>query len=243
MKCFITMVFVAALSASCLCEGTIYLGVLESQNMEPEAVTQMHSEIAALELQYIRPLKGRLEGQGSLWALPEEMTFEDASAAVSGIGNVTGTVDPLQCAEHGDCVPEPDFVLGKMTIRFESPASKVDASEALEAMGFSLSVENAWEHWGYVYDYWRYFPAEYSNREAWAIARAVPGVSEAFPIILYELHREGDVNGDGVANILDLIWVRNLLGQDVFSGDNWKADVNMDGKINILDLIHVRNCL
>ena len=53
----------------------------------------------------------------------------------------------------------------------------------------------------------------------------------------------GDANGDCVVNILDLIWVRNRLGADVATGDNWKADVNSDGKINILDLLAVRNNL
>ena len=50
-----------------------------------------------------------------------------------------------------------------------------------------------------------------------------------------------DVNGDCVVNILDLLAVRNRLGQDPTSGDNWRADVNGDGAINILDLIFVRN--
>jgi hypothetical protein len=44
-------------------------------------------------------------------------------------------------------------------------------------------------------------------------------------------------------NILDLIFVRNRLGADVSSGDNWQGDVNQDGKVNILDLIYVRNRL
>jgi len=54
---------------------------------------------------------------------------------------------------------------------------------------------------------------------------------------------EGDANLDCKVNILDLIFVRNRLNQDVATGDNWQADVNVDGKINILDLIYVRNRL
>jgi len=54
---------------------------------------------------------------------------------------------------------------------------------------------------------------------------------------------DGDANADCVVNILDLIFVRNRLNQDVETGDNWMADVNSDGKINILDLIYVRNRL
>ncbi len=59
--------------------------------------------------------------------------------------------------------------------------------------------------------------------------------------ILY--HWLGDANLDYRVNILDLIFVRNRLGQAVSSGNNWQADVNQDGKINILDLIAVRNQL
>ena len=53
----------------------------------------------------------------------------------------------------------------------------------------------------------------------------------------------GDTNGDCMVNILDLLYVRNRLGQDPASGDNWRANVNGDGAINILDLIFVRNRL
>jgi len=53
----------------------------------------------------------------------------------------------------------------------------------------------------------------------------------------------GDANMDCKVNILDLIFVRNRLNQDIGTGDNWQADVNIDGKINILDLIFVRNRL
>ena len=53
----------------------------------------------------------------------------------------------------------------------------------------------------------------------------------------------GDGNGDSRVDVLDLIFVRNRLGQDVGTGENWKADVNEDGRINVLDLIFARNRL
>jgi len=53
----------------------------------------------------------------------------------------------------------------------------------------------------------------------------------------------GDVNGDCTVNVMDLIWVRNHLGQDTGTGDAWKADLNQDGKVNVLDLISTRNRL
>jgi len=61
--------------------------------------------------------------------------------------------------------------------------------------------------------------------------------------IVFGTPLEGDANMDCKVNILDLIFVRNRLNQDVDTGDNWQADANSDGKINILDLIYVRNRL
>jgi len=49
--------------------------------------------------------------------------------------------------------------------------------------------------------------------------------------------------GDSKVNLLDLIYVRNRLGQSTTTGDNWKADVNEDGRINVLDLIYASNRL
>jgi hypothetical protein len=49
-----------------------------------------------------------------------------------------------------------------------------------------------------------------------------------------------DANYDLKINILDMIFVRNRLGQDPESGDNWKADVHPDGSIDILDMLLVR---
>ena len=51
-----------------------------------------------------------------------------------------------------------------------------------------------------------------------------------------------DVTRDGAVNVLDLIAVRNHLGQ-VVSGENERFDANGDGQINVLDLIFVRNHL
>ena len=62
---------------------------------------------------------------------------------------------------------------------------------------------------------------------------------------LFELARErqnyrfGDVNSDGVVNILDLTLVAQHLG--VLNPINRRADVNKDGVINILDLVIVAN--
>ena len=48
-----------------------------------------------------------------------------------------------------------------------------------------------------------------------------------------------DVNGDGVVNILDLVFVANNLGIEVVEGTESNADVNGDNVVNILDLVAV----
>ena len=51
----------------------------------------------------------------------------------------------------------------------------------------------------------------------------------------------GDVDGNGRVDVLDLLIIRSLLGQDADTGENWRADMNEDGRINVLDLIFARN--
>jgi len=53
----------------------------------------------------------------------------------------------------------------------------------------------------------------------------------------------GDVDGNCKVDLLDLLFIRNRLGQSSSTGENWRADVNGDGEINVLDLIFVRNRL
>jgi len=62
------------------------------------------------------------------------------------------------------------------------------------------------------------------------------GIGSRWPI-------PGDANLDCRANILDLIAIRNAIGKDPNSGDNWKFDLNQDGSISLVDLIAARNRL
>jgi len=52
-----------------------------------------------------------------------------------------------------------------------------------------------------------------------------------------------DVTGDCAVNILDMIAIRNHLGEAVVSDDNDIYDVTGDGKIDVLDMIAIRNHL
>jgi len=51
----------------------------------------------------------------------------------------------------------------------------------------------------------------------------------------------GDVTGDCIVNVLDMIAVRNHMYEDPASGDNARYDLTGDGVINVLDMIVVRN--
>lgn len=52
----------------------------------------------------------------------------------------------------------------------------------------------------------------------------------------------GDVNGDGLTNVIDLVTVRNALNART-EANTFRADVNTDGAINVIDLILVRNLM
>ena len=58
-------------------------------------------------------------------------------------------------------------------------------------------------------------------------------------IVIPSQPRSTDVNGDGVVNILDLVFVANNLGIEVEEGTGSNADVNGDNVVNILDLVAV----
>ena len=51
----------------------------------------------------------------------------------------------------------------------------------------------------------------------------------------------GDVNGDGIVNILDLVLVASNFGESVDSTQVPNPDINGDGTVNILDLVIVSN--
>ncbi|MDD2666838.1 MAG: metallophosphoesterase [Methanocellales archaeon] len=52
----------------------------------------------------------------------------------------------------------------------------------------------------------------------------------------------GDVNNDGIINVLDATKVKNRAGNPFYPLDNeWAADVNSDGIINVLDATKVKN--
>jgi len=52
---------------------------------------------------------------------------------------------------------------------------------------------------------------------------------------------QGDINEDGIINILDIVLIVNMiLGDDVY---NNLADLNSDGIINILDIVQLVNII
>ena len=58
---------------------------------------------------------------------------------------------------------------------------------------------------------------------------------EIIPVVDEPSQVTADVNGDGVVEMLDLVWVAGRIGDSVES----RADVNRDGIVNILDLVLV----
>jgi len=68
----------------------------------------------------------------------------------------------------------------------------------------------------------------------------VPAAVNSQPI---RIGLAGDADGNGLVNIIDLIFIRSRMGQNVNTGNNRQADVTNDGLINILDLVAVRKHL
>jgi len=77
---------------------------------------------------------------------------------------------------------------------------------------------------------------EASNQSAVSNSPYIDLPEHARPLAL-----PGDATTDCTVNVLDLLFVRNRIGQSVSTGDNAAADVNRDGLIDIRDLLLVRD--
>ena len=65
-----------------------------------------------------------------------------------------------------------------------------------------------------------------------------PSQEISLHIALYDL--QGDLNGDGTIDVLDIIILVNLI---LFGEYNSNADLNDDGVVNILDIVIYRNII
>jgi len=246
---------IALLTTACLVSlgavhaaSPFYVGVLEDNELSPESLQGLHSELSSEGFTFLRPLMGALAGKGSAWLAPEAMTEQDALALPVGLTGVTGVEDLKECNQAWtlECSEYYPYIPGSLLISFDQVANRESAYEELRSRGFVWLCSECLNWFGrYIWDRWRYFPKEYRITEAIALAKGVDGVSWAMTGWRMWLHDEpvGDVTGDGRVNILDLILVRNLMGQDPTTGDNWRADLNQDGRINVLDLIFLRNVM
>jgi len=216
------------------------LVVLEAEDTAPAVLETMHSDMVYSGFGLVRPLQGKLAGQGNLWNVPTTLTLEDAIGFVSGLEGCLLAMDAATGTDEREQINGYEAVPGKVYIRFDGDAqAKEDAVQQLNALGFVLDREFSVIR----VELWSFLPLEYSISEGIAAVNGVEGVLGASADVLLPgwVCEPGDANGDDVVNILDLVMIRNLLNQDPHSGDNWKADVNRDGKINILDLIYCRN--
>ena len=216
------------------------LVVLEDQTAEPAVLDTMHDDMINSGFVLLRPLQGKLAGQGYLWAVPATLSVQEATSLVSEMDGCLQAIDAATGTFEIEQINGYEVIPGKLYIWLDADAdTKQDAMEQLGTLGFVL----AWEY--HNDSRWSFLPLEYSVQEAIAEVEGVDGVLGTIMEVLFMgyIGPDPDANGDGRVNILDMILVRNRLNQDPFSGDNWKADVNRDGRINILDLFYVRNRL
>ncbi|HUT03398.1 MAG TPA: dockerin type I repeat-containing protein [bacterium] len=230
----------------------VYVGVLEDGALAPQALAGLRGELSSQDFTFLRPLMGALAGKGTAWRAPEAMPRQEALALPLGIAGVLGTKDLIDCDNawlcecSRECFPFVTFLY----VQYESGADREAADAELQARGFFLTSGEPhdlapWRPGEYVVYGWLYLRAEYRYKEARDLAKVVPGVKWVwgFAYVFVDGAPVLDVTGDGRLNILDLVYVRNRLGQDPESGDNLKADINGDGRINILDLIILRNLM
>ena len=64
--------------------------------------------------------------------------------------------------------------------------------------------------------------------------------SQAITVYISSNVLQGDLNGDGTIDVLDIIMLVNLI---LFGEYNSNADLNEDGVINILDIVIYRNII
>jgi len=200
----------------------------------------MHDHLGALGFEALRPLLGRLQGQGSLWCAPAGISVDDAIAAVIVIPGVADALSADIGRRPGDCLEEvegQEVAPGKAFIGFDSDQRQA-AADVLTEFGFTFDHDfNI-----ITSEVWVFVPLEYSVVEAITIALQVAGVLRASPVpVLHGDSLHGDVTDDGIINILDMIAIRNHLNDPAASWPSF--DVNADGFINVLDMIYIRNRL
>ena len=126
---------------------------------------------------------------------------------------------------EGFLLPASDF-----TLLLSSPSGYEDAAGnyfvndgTITPRTAMLTLDQAW---------YRLKPAVIGYRpEAWTASATVDGTPGQRVVLL------GDVNGDGIVNILDLVLVASQFGE---TGET-PADVNGDGTVNVQDLVSVAN--
>jgi len=238
--CVTVLALLAAFVATASLSFGDQLVVLEDQTAAPAVLDTMHSDMITSGFVLVRPLQGRLAGQGYLWAVPATLSVQEATSLVSEMDGCLQAIDAATGTTGTEVLESGAIVYsGKLYIGFDAPdlETNPEAVEQLGALGFVLIWHSSYS----PYSRWSFLPLEYSVQEAITEVEAVGGVMYAGADLWIPWICIGDANGSGGVNILDLIFVRNRLNQDVNTGDNWKADVNWDGRINILDLILVRN--
>jgi len=211
--------------------------VQESGSADAATIAQLRSDLASMGLQQRRPLMGRLEGQGFLWETGMELSAEQLSTIASMPG-----VAEAQYAYPGavECIDRFAVVAGRIVVTLDE-SDLEEAAQNLAAAGFVFR----WRSGIVQCEEWLFPSLEHSVPEACALASSLQGVIAAWGNFVYDDPADcpWDVDSNRMVNILDLLYVRNRIGSDPSSGENWRADVNRDGRINLLDLLVVRKHL
>jgi len=157
------------------------VGVIEVAGLGESARSELYENLTLAGFAHERPLAGRLEGQGSVWTIPQGISMIDAAAIAGGMGGIVGIEDLAVCAEPSECSPVSYALPGqvRVVISFAPGTGEREAvRDALRSKGFAfVSQDPRHSRWyGYFADFWQCFPREYTLEEAVAAA-TVPGVA------------------------------------------------------------------
>ena len=137
----------------------------------------------------------------------------------------TTDADSSYLVTEGFLLPQSDFMLLLSSPSgYEDVAGNYVVDDGTPTPGMPvLTLDQAW---------YRLKPAVIGYRpEAWDASPTPDGTPGQRTVIV------GDVNADGIVNILDLVLVASQFGE---TGDT-PADVNADGEVNVQDLVSIAN--
>tara|TARA_B100000029_G_scaffold461684_1_gene493654 strand:- start:1592 stop:3469 length:1878 start_codon:yes stop_codon:yes gene_type:complete len=211
------------------------------------------------------PQYGISEDQQALNTYQEAMLGYEVIGFNGSTGNPWYAEDALHCRTMG--IFDPDMIhISHKSIRTEELNANQNIEIQAEVIDYSnsnINLESVIVSWKYSAEdgpfsefslaqeldnfYFGEFPSLNSNTEIeyYITATNVLGESFSHPSTGWHIFTTlnailGDVNSDGILNVLDIVLMINMILANEYNGI---ADVNSDGFVNVLDVVIMANIL